>query len=114
MTAAAFRKLTPVLTVDAIEPCLPLWLERLGWQQTVSVPEGDRLGFVILEKDGLEVMYQTWTALEADLGTREARPHGGQASVVLFIGGWRSPGHLRAAGTAMTVGAASPTPSIRP
>jgi len=85
MTAAAFRKLTPVLTVDAIEPCLPLWLERLGWQQTASVPEGGRLGFVILEKDGLEVMYQTWTALEKDLGTHEARPHGGETSVVLFI-----------------------------
>jgi hypothetical protein len=54
------KKLTPVLMVDAIEPCLPLWVDRLGWNKTVEVPEGDRLGFVILEKDGAEVMYQTW------------------------------------------------------
>jgi len=77
------KKLTPVLMVDAIEPCLPLWTERLGWTKTVEVPEGDRLGFVILEKDGVEVMYQTWASIENDLGTRPVRPAG--TSVGLFI-----------------------------
>ncbi len=59
MADSLFKKLTPVLMVEAIEPCLPLWLERLDWQQTVGVPEGDRLGFVILGKDGIELMYQS-------------------------------------------------------
>ena len=64
---SAMRKLTPVLTVDAIEPCLPFWVERLEFAKTVEVPEGDRLGFVILARDGVELMYQTKTSLEADL-----------------------------------------------
>ena len=77
------KKLTPVLMVDAIEPCLPLWTERLGWNKTVEVPEGDRLGFVILEKDGVEVMYQTWESIEKDVGTKPVKTVG--TSVGLFI-----------------------------
>ncbi|HTL95346.1 MAG TPA: hypothetical protein VL157_07375 [Gemmatimonadaceae bacterium] len=77
------KKLTPVLMVDAIEPCLPLWMERLGWNKTVEVPEGDRLGFVILEKDGVEVMYQTWESIEKDVGTKRVKALG--TSVGLFI-----------------------------
>jgi uncharacterized glyoxalase superfamily protein PhnB len=63
----AVRKLTPVLVVDAIEPCLPFWLDRLGFEKTVEVPEGDRLGFVILVKDGVEVMYQTLESVANDV-----------------------------------------------
>jgi uncharacterized glyoxalase superfamily protein PhnB len=67
------RKLTPVLLVEAIEPCLDLWVKRLGFEQTVEVPEGDRLGFVILVKDGIEVMYQSRASVAKDVpafGTR--------------------------------------------
>ena len=64
---SAVRKLTPVLLVDAIEPCLPFWTERLGFELTVQVPEGDRLGFVILVKDGVEVMYQSWASIRGDI-----------------------------------------------
>jgi len=77
------KKLTPVLMVDAIEPCLPLWVDRLGWNKTVEVPEGDRLGFVILEKDGAEVMYQTWESVEKDVGSKTVKAVG--TSVGLFI-----------------------------
>ena len=77
------KKLTPVLMVDAIEPCLPLWVDRLGWTKTVEVPEGDRLGFVILEKDGAEVMYQTYESVEKDVGSKLVKAVG--TSVGLFI-----------------------------
>lgn len=76
------RKLTPVLMVQAIEPCLPLWVDRLGWTKAVEVPHGDRLGFVILVKDGVEVMYQTFDSIEADTGPF-TRPNA--ASVGLFL-----------------------------
>ena len=66
---SSMLKLTPVLTVDRIEPCLSFWTERLGFKQTVGVPEGDHLGFVILEKDGIEVMYQTVESVKQDIGT---------------------------------------------
>jgi len=60
-------KLAPVLFAERIEPCLELWEKRLGFKTTVSVPEGDHLGFVILERDGVEVMYQTWQSAAEDI-----------------------------------------------
>jgi uncharacterized glyoxalase superfamily protein PhnB len=63
------NKLTPVLFVKEIEPVLPFWMEGLGFKKTVEVPEGNKLGFVILEKDGVEVMYQTYASVEKDLPT---------------------------------------------
>ena len=59
------KKLTPVLIVDAIEPVLPLW-DGLGFKRTAEVPHGERLGFVILQKDSVELMYQTFDSVRAD------------------------------------------------
>lgn len=83
MSNVSTKKLTPVLLVDEIEPCLPLWVDRLGWTKTVDVPEGEKLGFVILAKDGVELMYQTWDSVEKDMGRPHSRPNG--TSVGLFI-----------------------------
>jgi uncharacterized glyoxalase superfamily protein PhnB len=58
---------TPVLVVDKIEPLLPFWVDRLGYTKLAEVPHGEGLGFVMLEKDGLEVMLQTRESVEADL-----------------------------------------------
>ncbi|HEX8358933.1 MAG TPA: VOC family protein [Longimicrobium sp.] len=60
------KKLTPILFVDQIEPSIPFWVDRLGYTRTAEVPHGDRLGFLILEKDGTEIMYQTRASVEAD------------------------------------------------
>ena len=60
------KKLTPILIVEEIEPVLPFWVERLGFEKTVEVPEGDKLGFVILNKGPVEVMYQTHASIRND------------------------------------------------
>lgn len=60
------KRITPILLVDRIEPCLPFW-EAIGFDRTTEVPQGDGLGFVILEKSGLEVMYQTRASVAEDL-----------------------------------------------
>ena len=77
MQQSTMKKLAPVIMVDAIEACLPFW-ERLGFTKTAEVPEGDRLGFVILAKDGVEIMYQTHESVEKDAGglVPRARGHG--------------------------------------
>lgn len=67
MHGPSIRKLTPVLFVERIEPSLVLWERQLGWSRTVEVPEGEQLGFVILQKDGVELMYQSRASLAADL-----------------------------------------------
>jgi uncharacterized glyoxalase superfamily protein PhnB len=65
--AMKVKKITAVLFVDEIEPCVKFWVERLGFQKTVEVPEGNKLGFAILEKDGVELMYQSYSSAEKDL-----------------------------------------------
>jgi uncharacterized glyoxalase superfamily protein PhnB len=61
------KKLTPVLFVKEIEPVLPFWVDGLGFQKTAEVPAGNKLGFVILEKDGVAVMYQTYASVDKDM-----------------------------------------------
>jgi hypothetical protein len=61
------RKLTPVLVVDRIEPSLDLWVNRLGFEKTLSVPEGDHLGFAAFAREGIEVMYQTRESVETEI-----------------------------------------------
>ena len=61
-----FKSLTPVLFVEAIEPCLEFW-KKLDFQAVTEVPEGNRLGFVILARDGVQLMYQTRDSLRNDV-----------------------------------------------
>ena len=62
------KKLTPLITVDEIEPCLPFWTDRLGFEVTATVPHGDRMGFAMLQKGGVELMYQSRASVDDDLG----------------------------------------------
>lgn len=75
------KKITPVLMVDAIEPCLAFW-ERLGFENVAQVPHGDRLGFVILVKNEVEIMYQSRASVAEDVPGLAAAPMGGS---MLFI-----------------------------
>jgi len=68
------KKLTPVLFVEKIEPCLPFWVERLGFQKTAEVPEGEVLGFVILVCDSVEVMLQTRASVAKDIPALAQEP----------------------------------------
>ena len=60
-----FKKITPVLIVEAIEPVLSFWAAA-GLQPVTQVPHGDRIGFVILQGDGVELMYQTIDSVRED------------------------------------------------
>lgn len=76
------KQFTPVLYVEEIEPVLPFWTERLGFELTAEVPEGDRPGFVILEKGPVQVMYQTRASVESDVPELADTPMRG---TVLFV-----------------------------
>jgi hypothetical protein len=76
------KKLTPVLFVDTIEPCLSFWMERFGWTKTAEVPGERGINFAIVAKNGVELMYQTWESAREDVGS--VRSPGG-TSVGLFI-----------------------------
>jgi hypothetical protein len=70
------KRITPILLVDEIEPCIPFW-EALGFDKMADVEHEGRLGFVILEKSGLEIMYQTRASVAADIPSLGDAPGGG-------------------------------------
>lgn len=78
------QRLTPVLVVDSVAACLPFWTERLGFELTNHVPGPDgTMTFAILERDGIEVMYQSAQSVLED-GTMTKADIAGH-SVGLFI-----------------------------
>lgn len=85
MARSEMRKLSPLLTVDAVEPCIPFWVERLGFAKTVEVPEGSSLGFAILAKDGVEIMYQSRSSVEKDIPPLAQGTSQGLPAMGLFI-----------------------------
>lgn len=61
------KRITAVLFVKEIEPMLAFWVDALGFAKTIEVPHGDKLGFVALQKDGTELMYQSYASLGEDM-----------------------------------------------
>jgi catechol 2,3-dioxygenase-like lactoylglutathione lyase family enzyme len=81
---ASVSRLTPVLLVDRIAPCLPFWTERLGFDLAAEVPGPDGASqFAMLVRDGIEIMYQTWASTEAEAPAAIAGARG--HSIILFI-----------------------------
>jgi len=77
---------TPIQVVDTIEPNLDFWENRLGYKRTAEVPPGGKhLDFVILEKDGLEVMLQTRKSIEADTASSELKQDIKANQTILYI-----------------------------
>ena len=66
MKAVNVKKITPLLFAQEIEPCIKFWTERMGFEKTVEVPEGNKVGFVLLQKNGLEIMYQSYASVDKD------------------------------------------------
>src|ERR1700741_2406783 len=80
----ALKQLTPVLIVDAVEPCVKFWTDRLGFAINNKVPgEDGKLIFASVEKGGIEIMYQTRASVlsEDPSAARDLTGH----SVALFI-----------------------------
>jgi uncharacterized glyoxalase superfamily protein PhnB len=78
------KQLTPVLIVEAVEPCIKFWTDRLGFEVTNKVPDPDgKLIFASVQKGPIEVMYQTRASVVSEQpgSASELMGH----SVALFI-----------------------------
>ena len=60
-------KITAVLLAEEIAADLPFWVDRMGFAKTVEVPDGNRLSFVILARDGAELMLQSVESVGKDV-----------------------------------------------
>jgi uncharacterized glyoxalase superfamily protein PhnB len=69
--------------VKEIEPCLRFWVDRMGFENLAQVPEGDKIGFVMLQRNGVELMIQSAASVSKD---EPAFAPGGESRVAsLFI-----------------------------
>lgn len=83
-SAPTLKQLTPVLIVQAVEPCIKFWVDRLGFTVTNKVPGPDgKLIFASVQQAGIEIMYQTRASVveEQPSATKDLLGH----SVSLFI-----------------------------
>jgi uncharacterized glyoxalase superfamily protein PhnB len=83
MKPVEIKKITPILFAEELESCIQFWTEQLGFQKTIEVPEEDKTGFVLLEKNGLELMYQTFASVDKDDATIGAAVRKGPS--ILYI-----------------------------
>ena len=66
-SAPSLTRLTPVLVVDAVEPCLQFWIDRFGFTAENQVPGKDgTLMIAVVKKGEVEVTYQTRASVIAE------------------------------------------------
>lgn len=78
------KKLTPVIFVEEVEPCLRFWVDRLGFEKTIEVPDGSRIGFAAVRSGDIEIMYQSRASIAADVPAL-AEGEFGRSGGALFI-----------------------------
>jgi len=75
---------TVVFIVDAVEPCVSFWVDKLGFAAENQVPGDDgKLVFASVKKGSVEVMYQTRASVIAEDPKAASELNG--RSAVLFI-----------------------------
>lgn len=83
-TPPVLTHLTPVMIVDAVEPCLAFWTGRLGFTKENEVPGPDgTLIFASARSGAVEVMYQTRASVVAEDPAQAGALNG--HSIALFI-----------------------------
>jgi len=63
------KRITPVMFAEDVEPCVKFWVERMGFQKTAEVPDGNKLAFAMLQKGNIELMYQSYASADKEGGS---------------------------------------------
>jgi uncharacterized glyoxalase superfamily protein PhnB len=79
------QRITPLLFVPEVEPCVKFWTERLGFESLNEVPEGPHLAFAMLQKDGAEIMYQSYASLDKDMPALAAAARKGPSFLYIEV-----------------------------
>jgi uncharacterized glyoxalase superfamily protein PhnB len=75
-------KIAPIIYAPTIEPELKFWVDQLGFTKVAEVPDGDKLGFVILVRGNAELMIQSIASVKKDI---EAMVEFARPSACLYI-----------------------------
>ena len=60
------KRLTPNLYTDDVESCVKFWAERMHFEITAEVPDGENLAFAALQNGAIELMYGSYASLDKD------------------------------------------------
>jgi uncharacterized glyoxalase superfamily protein PhnB len=60
------KRLTPILYTDDVEACVKFWVERMHFEVTAEVPDGERLAFAALQTGTIELMYGSYASLDKE------------------------------------------------
>jgi uncharacterized glyoxalase superfamily protein PhnB len=85
MKSPEVKKITSILFAEELEPCIQFWTDRLGFRKTVEVPEDDKIAFAILEKNGVELMYQSLASAEKDNAATGAEARKGPSFLYMEV-----------------------------
>jgi uncharacterized glyoxalase superfamily protein PhnB len=80
--SVAVRRITSILYTNEVESCVKFWVERLGFKAGPQVPDGDKIGFAIVQKGNVELMYQSYASAAKDPTTSALKLHPGGASFI--------------------------------
>ena len=61
------QKLSPVIFVEEVGPCVAFWVDRLGFTLTLQVTHGERLGFAAVASGPVEIIHQSRASIAADI-----------------------------------------------
>lgn len=64
---------------------MPFWVDRMGFQKVAEVPEGDRLGFLMLVRDGAELMLQSMASVAKDAPQFAPKSESSAASLFIVV-----------------------------
>jgi uncharacterized glyoxalase superfamily protein PhnB len=70
------KRLTPNLYTDDVEACVRFWVERMHFDKTMEVPDGEKLAFAALQTGSIELMYGSYASLNKDPGVANSYRRG--------------------------------------
>ena len=82
--APTFTKLTPNMMVEDVNATVDFYRDVLGFETVMTVPDGGRLDWALVRRDGVEVMFQSRTSLAEELPLFGEKPTGG--ALTYYIG----------------------------
>ena len=84
------KKLTPNLMVEDVARTLAFYRETLGFEVLTTLPEQEPFAFAILQRDGVELMFQSRLSLSDNVPALTGVPIGASQTFYIEVTGIRN------------------------
>ncbi len=83
------KKLTPNLMVEDVARTLAFYRETLGFEVVTTLPEQEPFDFAIVQRDGVELMFQSRPSLSENVPALSGSPIGASQTFYIEVTGIR-------------------------